>query len=97
MGMSSGFSTYLTPNSTTPDAMASGMCPDVSPSAGSKDKARPCVEVASTEYYAARSRHSGGVNAALADGSVRFYSNTISSDVWKALGSTKGGETLASN
>ena len=95
--MSSGFSTYLTPNSTTPDAMASGMCPDITESAGSRDKARPCVEVASTEYYAARSRHSGGVNAALADGSVRFYSNTISSEVWKALGSTKGGETVASN
>ena len=95
--MGSGFSTYLTPNSTTPDAMYSGQRPDITESAGSKDKARPCVEFGSTEYYAARSRHSGGVNAALADGSVRFYSNTISSDIWKALGSTKGGETVGAN
>ena len=95
--MGSGFSTYLTPNSTTPDAMYSGTCPDITTSIGGKDKARPCVEVGSTEYTAARSRHSGGVNAALADGSVKFYSNTIASKVWKALGSTKGGETEASN
>ena len=91
--MGSGFSTILTPNSSTPDAMYSGTCPDVTTSAGPKDKYRPCVEVASTEYYAARSHHSGGVNCAKGDGSVAFYSDTISSDVWKALGSTRGGET----
>ncbi|MBQ4194787.1 MAG: DUF1559 domain-containing protein, partial [Thermoguttaceae bacterium] len=94
--MGSGFSTYLTPNSSTPDAMASGMCPDITTSAGPTDKQRPCVEVASVEYYAARSHHSGGVNTALGDGSVRFFSDTISSDVWKALGSTRGGETNVS-
>ena len=95
--MASGFSTLLTPNSTTPDVMYAGTCPDVTTSIGGSDKARPCVEVASREYYAARSRHSGGVNAALADGSVRFYSNTIDPEVWKALGSTHGGETNTSN
>ena len=76
--------------------MASGMCPDITTSAGPTDKQRPCVEVASVEYYAARSHHSGGVNTALGDGSVRFFSDTISSDVWKALGSTRGGETNVS-
>ena len=75
---------------------ASGMCPDITTSAGPTDKQRPCVEVASVEYYAARSHHSGGVNTALGDGSVRFFSDTISSDVWKALGSTRGGETNVS-
>ncbi|MBQ9873018.1 MAG: DUF1559 domain-containing protein [Thermoguttaceae bacterium] len=91
--MSSGYSTILTPNSTTPDAMASGQCPDITDSVGPKDKLRPCIEVASTEYYAARSHHGGGVNAAMGDGSVRFVSDTISSEIYKALGSTRGGET----
>ena len=92
--MGSGFSTLLTPNSTTPDVMALGMCPAITTSGGPDDKARPCIEVDAREYYAARSRHSGGVNAALADGSVRFYSNTVAAEVWKAVGSTRGGETI---
>lgn len=39
-----------------------------------------------------RSNHPGGVNLALADGSVRFVSSTIQYQVWKALGSRAGGE-----
>ncbi len=93
--MSSGFSTYLTPNSTTPDAMYAGTCPDITTSIGGSDPKRPCVEFQNCEYSAARSRHAGGVNAAMADGSVRFFSDTISAETWKALGSTRGGETIA--
>ena len=73
--------------------MAAGQCPDITESVGPTNKKRPCVEVASTEYYAARSNHSGGVNGAMADGSVRFFSDTIAADVWKAIGSAWGGET----
>ena len=91
--MGSGFSTYLTPNSTSPDILHTGMCPDISPAAGPKDKRRPCTEAESIEMYAARSNHSGGVNAAMCDGSVRFISDTIATDVYKAVGSTKGGES----
>jgi prepilin-type processing-associated H-X9-DG protein len=36
--------------------------------------------------FAARSLHSGGVNAALADGSVRFVSNSIDQNEWQHLG-----------
>jgi hypothetical protein len=43
----------------------------------------------------ARSFHAGGVNAALGDCSVRFFSDTINIDVWRALASTYGGETFA--
>jgi prepilin-type N-terminal cleavage/methylation domain-containing protein/prepilin-type processing-associated H-X9-DG protein len=93
--MGSMFATLLTPNSTSPDVMAAGMCPDITQSAGSTNKRRPCVEVAATEYYAARSNHSGGVNAAMGDGSVRFFSDTVAADVWRALGSSYGGETVA--
>ena len=91
--MAPGFSTLLTPNSSSPDVMASGHCPDVSSSAGPKAKYRPCTEVASREYYAARSHHSGGVNAAYGDGSVRFISDTVNADVYRAIGTTKGAET----
>ena len=41
---------------------------------------------------AARSRHSGGVNAALADGSIRFFSNDLTLTNWQHLGDMDGGE-----
>jgi prepilin-type processing-associated H-X9-DG protein len=43
----------------------------------------------------ARSFHPGGVNAALGDGSVRFFPDTINVDTWRALATTYGGETAA--
>lgn len=43
---------------------------------------------------AARSRHSGGVNACMADGSVRFVRSTISQAAWSAACTLAGGETL---
>jgi prepilin-type processing-associated H-X9-DG protein len=46
------------------------------------------------EHLAARSRHSGGVNSAMADGSVRFMKDTIELSVWKALGTRRGAEVL---
>ena len=91
--MGYGYSTLLTPNSTTPDSTYTGECPDITSSVGPSDKRRPCVEASSVEFTAARSAHSGGVNTALCDGSVRFISDTVSSTAYKALGSTRGGET----
>jgi type II secretory pathway pseudopilin PulG len=44
---------------------------------------------------AARSWHVGGVNAGLADGSVRFIPDQIDLDVWRAAGSTNGSETYS--
>ncbi len=40
--------------------------------------------------FGARSDHPGGVNAAMADGSVRWTSSTIAGPTWRALG-TRGG------
>jgi type II secretory pathway pseudopilin PulG len=40
----------------------------------------------------ARSWHVGGVNAGLADGSVRFVQDQINMGIWRAVGSTNGGE-----
>jgi type II secretory pathway pseudopilin PulG len=42
--------------------------------------------------FSARSWHVGGVNAGLADGSVRFITNQINLAIWRAAGSTNGGE-----
>ena len=42
----------------------------------------------------ASSRHPGGVNLALVDGSVRFVRNDVSLQVWWALGSINGGEGI---
>ncbi len=45
-------------------------------------------------WRAARSRHTGGVNLLLVDGSVRFVYNGVNLDTWHALGSRAGGEVV---
>jgi prepilin-type processing-associated H-X9-DG protein len=42
----------------------------------------------------ASSRHTGGANTLLADGSVRFVKDSVSLPVWWGLGSRDGGEAL---
>jgi prepilin-type N-terminal cleavage/methylation domain-containing protein/prepilin-type processing-associated H-X9-DG protein len=42
----------------------------------------------------ARSRHSGGVNVVLVDGSVRFVGNTVNGLTWLAIFTTQGGEVV---
>jgi prepilin-type processing-associated H-X9-DG protein len=75
------FMTITGPNSTTPDRI---WCFDT-------DTA-PCINTDQNVFQAARSRHPGGVNAALGDGSTRFFSNTITLEIWQAAGTTYGGE-----
>jgi hypothetical protein len=43
----------------------------------------------------ARSYHADGVNALRMDGSVKFQSNTIRPEVWRALGTRAGGEVVS--
>jgi prepilin-type processing-associated H-X9-DG protein len=45
----------------------------------------------------ASSRHPGGVNMALGDGSVRFIKNTINVATWRALGTRAGGEVISAD
>jgi len=81
------FMTINTPNSGT----------DVSPYCNSATYPQnpPCTTTGSgNAYKSARSRHTGGVNALLGDGSVRFMSNNIASVTWRALGTMNGGEVL---
>lgn len=46
-------------------------------------------------FVGARSRHPGGVDVLMMDGSARFVSRSIQLDVWRALGTRAGGETVA--
>lgn len=46
---------------------------------------------------AARSRHAGGVNAAFADGSVRFFSSNIDRQSWSNLCTASGSEVVSSD
>ena len=43
----------------------------------------------------ARSFHTGLVNAALMDGSVRSVRSSVERDVWRALGTRTGGEVIS--
>ena len=40
----------------------------------------------------ANSNHSGGVNVMMGDASVRFVSNTVDLNSWRAVGTRNGGE-----
>lgn len=56
----------------------------------------PCVS-RFPAFNAARSFHSGGVNALMADGSVRFAKNSIAMNIWQALSTSRGGEVIGAN
>jgi len=46
-------------------------------------------------YVSARSRHPGGVNVAMGDGSVQFITNQISLDVWRSLSSMASDDLIS--
>jgi prepilin-type processing-associated H-X9-DG protein len=81
--------TYRTPNTPEPDELWPGWCPS-DPSMN-----LPCTEPENyNEVAAARSRHAGGVNVVMADGSTQFITDGIALTVWQALGSIDGGEVV---
>jgi len=88
--LGSGYSHLRTPNSSIPDQLLSGAycTPTKAPCTGTS----PCW---STLIVAARSNHPGGVNACLADGSVRFFSDSIDATTWIGLASIHGGEIVS--
>ena len=83
-----------TPNSSVPDETRQGMCLSI-PQA-------PCIGTTTSWnpkriLFTARSRHPGGVNLLVGDGSVRFVSDNINLVTWQALSSPQGGEVLGSD
>jgi prepilin-type processing-associated H-X9-DG protein len=92
-GDAATFESFLTPNSTFPDVLFSAFyCINQSPNP-------PCIgaTTALPDNYAARSRHQGGVNVAMGDGSVRFIKNPINVRTWRAISTTQGNEVVSSD
>jgi prepilin-type N-terminal cleavage/methylation domain-containing protein/prepilin-type processing-associated H-X9-DG protein len=94
-GGGAGFTTYQTPNnSSATDVMTGGGC-------GNQPDVRFHCTTTSTSSLArmqlARSNHSGGVNAAMCDGSVRFVRQSIDLATWRAMGTADGGEVFNDN
>ena len=96
-GENAFFSTYYEPNTKNPDEMmSSSYChkpgTDVT-------KGAPCIAENAPAGYAirisARSQHPGGVNVTRGDGSVGFYADTIARPIWRAFGTSQGGEALS--
>ncbi|RUL88783.1 DUF1559 domain-containing protein [Tautonia sociabilis] len=56
-----------------------------------------CLRGSDYGWKTARSRHPGGVNALLGDGSVRFVRDTITPATWRALATRKGGEVIGAD
>jgi len=54
------------------------------------------MDATTSETCAARSRHPGGVQVLLADGSARFISETIDLTTWRWLATIRGNEVLGS-
>jgi prepilin-type N-terminal cleavage/methylation domain-containing protein/prepilin-type processing-associated H-X9-DG protein len=54
----------------------------------------PSILYTSLGWRAARSRHPGGVNAVLGDGSVHFVTDSIDQVTWRALSTRAGGEII---
>jgi prepilin-type N-terminal cleavage/methylation domain-containing protein/prepilin-type processing-associated H-X9-DG protein len=87
-GDAATFEAFATPNSSFPDVLFSPLyCINQSPNP-------PCTSATTAlpEMYAARSRHSGGVNAATVDGSVHFVKNSVNLQTWRAMSTAAGGD-----
>jgi prepilin-type N-terminal cleavage/methylation domain-containing protein/prepilin-type processing-associated H-X9-DG protein len=86
------FSCFDTPNTSNPDIVAFVACPPT----GNGYPAGCLLQGDDTTAHAtARSRHPGGVNTALADGSVQFVADSIALSVWRGLGTRSGRENAA--
>jgi hypothetical protein len=91
-GENAFFSTYYEPNSRNPDElMVASYCQNT--------PVAPCIAENAPAGFAirisARSLHPGGVNMVRGDGSVTFVSQTIDRQIWRATGTSQGGEVAS--
>jgi prepilin-type N-terminal cleavage/methylation domain-containing protein/prepilin-type processing-associated H-X9-DG protein len=92
IGPSSLYTALIGPNSTSPDVAWPGDC-ITTPYMQNP----PCTSAALIWYFGARSRHPGGVNTTMCDGSVRFVKNSINLSTWSAISTTQGNEIVSSD
>jgi prepilin-type processing-associated H-X9-DG protein len=89
-GDAASFTAYLPPNSSQPDVIYTpGYCkatPQNPPCTGTPTATNPSM-------FASRSKHPGGVQLAMCDGSVRFMQNQVLINTWRALSTSEGSET----
>lgn len=85
-----GFTTTFTPNKLVPH-VDGGVTRDVDFTGRREGKS---ITEPTFAVMTSRSFHVGIVNAGLADGSVRSFSDNIDRGVWRALGSRSGGEVI---
>jgi prepilin-type N-terminal cleavage/methylation domain-containing protein/prepilin-type processing-associated H-X9-DG protein len=90
-GPPSEYTALIGPNSNSPDVLWAGECQY--PYAQNP----PCTVADLIWYHGARSRHPGGVNVCMIDGSVKFMKNSINLNTWSALSTTQGGEVISSD
>jgi prepilin-type processing-associated H-X9-DG protein len=82
------FHTRVPPNTSVADIIINGWFQETG------DSNMPAVAGSRTaQVSAARSRHSGGVNTLLCDGSVTFITDGIDLVTWMGMGTMDGGET----
>ena len=93
-GYGANFVTFFPPNTSQPDVLQSpGYCNypfQTNPPCVAATQALPMMKYA-------RSWHPGGVNTTMGDGSVKFIKDTIAINIWRALGSTRGGEIVGAD
>ena len=84
--------TKFTPNAANPDVLYPICCQTAM---NAPEMNLPCVAGSTSgrdNTAASRSRHPGGVQVAMGDGSVSFVSDSIDIIVWQAKGSVEAGD-----
>jgi prepilin-type N-terminal cleavage/methylation domain-containing protein/prepilin-type processing-associated H-X9-DG protein len=89
-------SAILSPNSTAPDVLPVGGASSVPLCHSQPEIGLPCSSSGSTKngsHMASRSRHIGGVQVAMCDGSVHFITDNIELLAWRALSTQDNDDT----
>jgi prepilin-type N-terminal cleavage/methylation domain-containing protein/prepilin-type processing-associated H-X9-DG protein len=94
---SAGFTALNPPNTTLPDYLGGGTCRDIN-TVPPEPRNPPCLPASTganePNRRSARSRHPGGVQVSLCDGSVRFVGQTIDITTWRSLATARGQEPI---
>jgi prepilin-type N-terminal cleavage/methylation domain-containing protein/prepilin-type processing-associated H-X9-DG protein len=95
------FTGLYPPNSSYPDVLQfSSYCGNVPPNppcTGATGGISNGVYTGLGMFNDVRSKHPGGVNVGMCDGSVRFFKNSVNIYTFQALASTKGNEVISSD